>query len=881
MRSHISLLFFATALLLSVTLGIQAQDAAQWTFMQYFFLDNDLEPQIFGDVIEMTNVGSTDDVNLVAQIDRAQGYEGRYGDWTDTRRYLLPYVEQPILTLIDKQIEVAALILAPSLEEIDAVRDEVIDLYDTSPADVEELLTDDGIDPEDEETLDRVIRNYGLGRVFDLEPLETLGEVDMGTTEALVDFMLWSMTHFPAEKYALVISSHGAGWSGNGPDEDSDSSILTLPEIDAALAQVRHETGIDALELVGFDACLMGQIEVYATLAPHARYVLAAEETIPGEGWEYTAPFSALVENPDMDGATLGELIIDGYMDYYAGVGARTQVDLHLVDPALSGDVIDALTAFAEVTEPVLPDTLTDIGLARVNAQVFGGETEDVLTAISTVDMMSSVDLIHLMRLIAAQPETDTDVVSAAQDVVTAAEAMVIYSRADDALPEAHGVAVYFPINLETASLPSTDAPSLAYVDAAPALTRWAEFLTNWITTLSEELQPGALVIAITDVLPSSGVSSIYDPPVVLFDTDGLGIASITFSAILRLDDGTKIMLDNSPLAFEVILEDGEIITSYPTGLSENNQFTWNVEMPVISDGVTSIPALVEIPTGRAVKSGFVVGLLEPQDGDPTSISVIFDLETRAAIKVFATADNGAPFEIQPLPGDKFTPYWASYDADGEFEYVPANDTLSFDVVPFTFDYAPADSGTYELSLRIEDYAGNNQLSSAEIAVDNEGLDTTLRGFKEVEWGINFLFPWGWSDPTVIAGDPEVEGDEQIVVTDPDGEISIFVSARENTQIDLDDAIAETFALLESLDDAVMGEAEVYDALGYPAVFINYQYTLEGQARSGAYLLIDLVDTGYVYGIDFDAPTERAEEGLAILNTLLETLSFFEPVRLS
>jgi hypothetical protein len=866
-------------LTLLLTFSAHAQEPlAEWTFMQYLFLDNDLEPQIIGDVIEMTNVGSSDRVNLVAQVDRAEGYEGRYGNWTETRRYLLPYVEQPTLSTLDKQLQVAALILTPDLESFDDVLLEVVELYESSPEDIDEILRAGGVEPDDEALIDTIVRNYGLGRLFDLEPLETLGEVDMATTEALVDFVLWSVENFPAQRYALIISSHGGGWLGNGPDEDSGGTQLFLPEIEAALAEVRARTGIDQFEIVGFDACLMGQLEVYAMLAPHARYVIAAEEVIPGEGWEYTTPLAALTAKPEMDGAELGRHIVEAYRDYYAGVGARTQVDLHVIETAGIPALLEALDAFVSAALPPLQDGLTAIGVARTNAQEFSTSVEDVLASVRNADLMSSVDLIHLMTLIAVQPEIDPAIAEAARGVIDAAQAIISSTYADALLPNASGVAIYFPLNAGTASLPYDNyGEFLPYVQSTPEMSSWHAFLSAWLDTLANALSPDGLNIRIREVIPAEA-ASIYDPPVMIFDTEGIGISSMTFSAILDRGDGTQIMLDNSPIAFEVLLEDGELVTTYPSGLSENNQFQWNVEMPVITDGQTRIPALVQIPGERAVTTGYVLGVHQPQRGEAGSISLIFDLETRSVIRVLGLSDNGAPFEVTPLPGDRFTPYWLSFDAQGDVQYTPADASLTFGVQPFTFEYAPAEDGTYLLTLRVQDLAGNAQIDTAAITVDSAGLDTSIRAFKQIDWGITFLYPWGWTDPTFIAADPESDEDDLVAVSDRDETISVFVGAQ---TADLDAVTEGAIAVLESLDDAEIIASEEYDGLGYPAVILDYSYTRDGEARIGYYLIIAVEDTGFTYTIDVDGAADRAEDTLTIFNLILETLGFFEPIVLS
>ena len=88
------------------------------------------------------------------------------------------------------------------------------------------------------------------------EELEDLGEIDSGAPETLADFMIWAITNFPAKKYALILSDHGAGWMGGWNDDAPvEGSSLSVNEIDQALAYAISETGIEQLEFIGFDAC--------------------------------------------------------------------------------------------------------------------------------------------------------------------------------------------------------------------------------------------------------------------------------------------------------------------------------------------------------------------------------------------------------------------------------------------------------------------------------------------------------------------------------------------------------------------------------------------------------------------------------------------------
>lgn len=66
-------------------------------------------------------------------------------------------------------------------------------------------------------------------------------------------------------------------------------SALTMPETVSVMEDILAATGVDKFELLGFDACFMGQIEVYGSLYPYSNYMVASEEVIPAYGWSYAA----------------------------------------------------------------------------------------------------------------------------------------------------------------------------------------------------------------------------------------------------------------------------------------------------------------------------------------------------------------------------------------------------------------------------------------------------------------------------------------------------------------------------------------------------------------------------------------------------------------
>ena len=101
-----------------------------------------------------------------------------------------------------------------------------------------------------------------------LETVESgLGRRNMGAAETLADFIRYGISHYPADRYGLVLWDHGSGpLLGVCFDPLFDGDSLTLSELSQALSD-----GLPAgerFDLVALDACLMGAVETAAALAP-------------------------------------------------------------------------------------------------------------------------------------------------------------------------------------------------------------------------------------------------------------------------------------------------------------------------------------------------------------------------------------------------------------------------------------------------------------------------------------------------------------------------------------------------------------------------------------------------------------------------------------
>jgi len=117
-----------------------------------------------------------------------------------------------------------------------------------------------------------------------------LGEVDSGDQYTLADFVNWTVSSYPANRYALFIWSHGSGWTrDNGqarwicPDNDS------LNQMSIANGEFKNAFQLfpRKMDILVLDACFMQTIEVITEVYQYNNYIVGSENSVPYEGFPY------------------------------------------------------------------------------------------------------------------------------------------------------------------------------------------------------------------------------------------------------------------------------------------------------------------------------------------------------------------------------------------------------------------------------------------------------------------------------------------------------------------------------------------------------------------------------------------------------------------
>jgi len=578
------------------------------------------------------------------------------------------------------------------------------------------------------------------------EELDDLGETNMADSETLIEYVTWAIENYPAKKYALILSDHGMGWPGGWTDPDPDEEDqLYLTEITEALNKIVTTTGSGKLEFVGFDACLMSQLEVFSALTNYARFSVASEETEPAMGWAYQSFLSALVDNPSMTGEELAHEIVGSYIvederildedaryvlmgeenyteeeavaDFFGSV-TLTAVDLSQV-PAL----VSSLNNFTDV---LVDEDQPTIAEARAYAQsyesVFGDE-----------EPASYIDLGNFAEL-AGESTGSNAVVQAAINLKEAISNAVIAEVHGEDRPGSTGIAIYYPVS---DLFMSEDLSGIeSYQDVAgifAAQSSWDDFLAfhyglqeyNPVTgtvaqveNVSEAVAPGAEELTMDEIEVSSETASEENPVTFSTTVYGSKIGFIYTFIGYYDEDSNSILIADKDFVFADDTKElsGVYYPDWGDSDSVDVDFEWDGTVFNLNDGNTSEFALIEPADYGAPDedSTYAVFGQYYYAGEKAPTAAVMYLKGGELDSVYGYAKDdftGGMSEIIPSTGDQFTIYdqWITLDENGYFVETTMQEggTITIGESGITWEDVIGPSGTYVIGFIAEDLDGN------------------------------------------------------------------------------------------------------------------------------------------------------------------------------
>ncbi len=189
--------------------------------------------------------------------------------------------------------------------------------------------------------------NWSEGRYYEISDdvtgsidsvlLSNLGEVNMGDPAILQAFLEYCFVNYPAEYYCLDLWDHGNGIWGSCYDYTSpDNDRLTVDEMQSAIATATSNQG-EYIDVISFDCCVMNMMEIVYELRNLCDYVVASEENIPFDGFDYEPIIAGLQANPSLTPLEFSQLLVDEYGIRYTTTAATC---LSAIDTSKIGQIV-------------------------------------------------------------------------------------------------------------------------------------------------------------------------------------------------------------------------------------------------------------------------------------------------------------------------------------------------------------------------------------------------------------------------------------------------------------------------------------------------------------------------------------------------------------
>jgi hypothetical protein len=685
---------------------------------------------------------------------------------------------------------------------------------------------------------------------------EELGDVNTGAPETLQQFIEWGVKNYPARHYALIINDHGGGWRGAASDETSDHAMLGLADLDRVLAGTLKSTGLDKFDLIVFDACLMGELEVWSVLAPYADYGVASEETTFGlKG--LTEALMELVKNPTMSAMDLGKMLVDNFDEYYSQIGGGATLTMSEVDLNRMEGLQAAMDKLAIVLEKDMTtaETVLAVARGRAHSPAFAGENRD---SYDTIDLRSFLLIVENLS------ETPEVVAAARQARDALGDAVVTYYAGED-VPSVGGLSFFFSVEPQ---LVDTYGDSLKPIPGAKD-SPWIKFLKTYYARIPQAVEKPT----VSRLKLARDTIATGEPAEIEAAVGGVGLQEISL-VVGRVEGDALIAVDSN----RIVLDEKEIVPGLkiPLWAPQDNEVavSWDGVGWALSNGRRQVRAWVQASAPGSDKFA-VPGYIHSVGGGTDlegQLMFAVDLETGDSyyLGAFAQKEPGVMGPYTFEPGDAFIVNRQLISLKDGSVKEEKGGTLIIGETPPELLPSPVSNGTYAIGVRAVNLADEGTMELARVKVSNP---RELAEYSEQSLSVATRPPSDWlvrEEPGLITFTP----DELSSVV-----AQIAVIYLEEVDIDLDRALKnllDSMAENEGVSNITPGSYSDAQLAGYDARRLDYTFDLEGRGEvTGSMVAFVDYPRRRLYVLLSEAPSESMkdeQEGLDLVRNNMRLL---------
>ena len=669
------------------------------------------------------------------------------------------------------------------------------------------------------------------------ELLASLGEINMVDGGQLADFLAWGLQTAPANHVALIVVGPGGGWRGLGLDETAPDDRLTVPELSTALEQARQTTSLDQFDLLLLDAPLSAQMDVLTAVQPHVGVMVAPAGMSPQ--LDYPSLLPLLAQEPVPDAAALATSLISSISPGQSPGASWVAVNMAQVPPLTHA--VEVL-AQAFLSNPARYASIASS--ARRNATAYTWLSPQVAEPIAALDAW------HFASLV-SQLSDDAGLIAAATNLMGAVRQAVLAEQHGPAFLWSRGIALTFPRN---ATLLGADYASQTAIPA------WAEWLSTYYQTEQRNVVPPALTLG----EPGETAINRQNPLFLGVEIVGLDLEQVDLVSGRYDRTGRRQMLEMTPyVPRPQSLNDGSSLYTWADGLNET-LLVWPAELPYLTDGVRGDWALAwpigffsaKAITGQVVPAG-------QESGIPAQI--IWDQAT-GSILGYWLVQSGVTYPIMAGADLLFRPDNWYLEFQGQMTSLPGRE---LSLATLSVALQPLADGEYFVGIAAANGPGDHQQLTTNVQVASSELFPSYQLHVDPGFGFHFLYPTGWSRPTLDGALCQTEA-LTLCTYSPDQRSSLHVVfypeiGPRNATMLRDEALA-AFNGVDVLYqvEQTMAEQETQ--------YTVYGYTAPDGEHVGVLLTFVREEVGYV--LDLDGPAETQVQTLDFADKLLRSWRF-------
>ena len=420
-------------------------EGRKWTVMIYMAADNNLSVQGHRDLARMKEVGSSDEVAIVAQYDP--------GNTRPTNRYFLKKGGLPHHDVVETLGETNTGNPSTLMEFVQwgitnyPSNHYMIVLWGHSGGALDKDFWFNTDSEENNENNSHTIAN-GQPMIDPNNFAEKSG--------------------FSSDDSAM--SNFAAGDEGVSPDDESEDFIDNI-ELKEAFLEITNQLG-RKLDIIGVDGCQMGMLEVAYQIQHSADLYIASEALTPRSGWVYEKSLDRLRHNPALTPLEFSKLIVTDYLE-------KTPSD---DNPTLS---VSALSHLSENSNTQLYEAVDQLAVKMIELLGQNEILEQILSArkntlnfgdpIEDQDGENYIDLYDFCWRLESLTQ-NVSLINCCRAVrqCFSPNGYVVFSGAKGAKSDAKGLTIYFPLQEIEETYTTTHLDFLKD-------KKWLNFLENLI----------------------------------------------------------------------------------------------------------------------------------------------------------------------------------------------------------------------------------------------------------------------------------------------------------------------------------------------------------------------------------------------------------------